>query len=129
MEPYLGDGWSIAEGWGRWSEGGQSEIALCWNSPKNLTISVAAIPHFVYGKQQSVMIYYNDNLVETYLFPENVDGIQQISFRVPATLVSGRLDVIRFVYGYAISPMELGVNDDRRLLAVGFLNMHISAEP
>jgi hypothetical protein len=125
VRPYLWQGWSDPEGWGMWGMGPHSEFVLYFRNPVTSTITVSAIPQFVDGRQQSVDVYYNDVPVASYTFPNGVQGVQQFSFDVPRSLMSGGLDLIKFVYGYAISPYELGISNDGRELAVGFLEMTI----
>jgi hypothetical protein len=125
--PHLRHGWSEPEGWGTWALGPSSEFALYFPNPTTATVTISAIPQFVDGKQQTIDIYYNDVPVGKYTFVNNAQDLEQFSFQVPRSLISGRLDRIRFTYGYAISPYDLGFSNDGRKLAVGFVEMKITS--
>jgi hypothetical protein len=126
IKPYLRDGWSAPEGWGTWAEGTYSKLSLYLGKPQTMTLTITVIPHFVAGRQQSIKVYYNNTPVGHYEFPEGAQDPQQFSFQVPKSLISGQLDVIKFEYGYAVSPQELGASNDERQLAVGFIRARFS---
>jgi hypothetical protein len=128
IRPHLGEGWSDPEDWGTWAEGLYSEFTLYFREPRTVTITVSVIPQLVPGRQQSIRVYYNNVPVGSYEFPEGDQNAQQVSFSVPKSLVSAGPDVIKFVYEYAVSPMDLGASNDSRQLAVGFLDMSIVVE-
>lgn len=127
VAPHLRRGWSEPEGWGTWALGPYSEFALYFSNPTTTTITISAIPQFVDRKQQTIDIHYNDVLVGHYTFVNDGQELEQFSFDVPRSLISGRLDLIRFTYGYAISPYDLGISNDGRQLAVGFVEMKITS--
>jgi hypothetical protein len=128
IQSYLREGWSSPEAWGTWAVGNHSKFALHFPEPKDVTVTLAIIPHFVDGRRQSLEIYYNDTRVARYEFPIGERGVQELSFDVPKALISNQVDVIGFAYSYAVSPHDLGVSDDRRQLSVGFLEMKIAME-
>jgi hypothetical protein len=96
--------------------------------PQAVNVTVSAIPPPVADRQQSVEIYYNDVLVGHYDFPPNDQNVQQFSFAVSESLMHTGVDVVKFVYGYAVSPLDMGISNDDRRLAVGFLEMRVTAE-
>ena len=128
IESHLRGGWSNPETWGTWAEGRSSEFALHFADPQDVTITLVVIPHFVEGRKQSLQVYYNDMCVAEYEFPAGDEGVQRASFHVSESLMSNWTDVIRFEYGYAVSPFELGDSDDKRALSVGFLEMRIAVD-
>jgi hypothetical protein len=114
------------EEWGAWAVGESSEFGVRFPSKQPVTVTVSAFPYFVAGRRQSVEIYYNGTVVGHYDFPENAPDLQQFSFAVPRSLVTGALDVIKFVYGYALSPQELGNSNDGRPLAIGMVELRMT---
>jgi len=128
IQPHLQGGWSIPEGWGTWATGTQSELVLYFPDPQAVNVTLSVMPHFVDGRRQRIEVYYNDAFIGDYRFPEGDPGVQRFTFSVPRSLMSGKVDVTRFVYDYAISPLDLGVTNDGRQLSVGFLQMSIVPE-
>ena len=126
IKPFLRDGWSDVERWGTWALGHESGIAIFSPEQHKLKIAVTAFPQYVPGKQQSIQIFYNDIPVGEYQFPIGSSEPQDIEVVVPAKLVTGRLDQIKFVFGYTVTPIEVGLSNDARQLSVGFLDMDIS---
>ena len=126
LRPYLQRGWSKIEDWGIWSVGASSELAVYFRNPAPVTITMSVMPYFAPGRQQSIDVYYNNVVVGSYKFPEDDPKAQSFSVSVPKSLVSGKRDVIKFEYGYTVSPLDLGVGRDGRQLAVGFLEMRVT---
>jgi hypothetical protein len=126
IQPYLQGGWSKIEEWGTWSVGSSSELGLYFRNPESATITMSVLPYFTPGRRQSIDIYYNNVLVGNYEFPKGDASVQSFSVSVPRSLVSGKRDVVKFEYGYTVSPSELGVGRDGRQLAVGFLEMRVA---
>ncbi len=128
IQPHLQGGWSIPEGWGTWATGTQSDLVLYFPDPQAVDVTLSLMPHFVDGRRQRIEVYYNDVSVGDYRFPEGDQGVQRFSFSVPRSLMGGKVDVIRFVYEYAISPSDLGMSNDGRQLSVGFVQMSVVPE-
>jgi hypothetical protein len=128
IQPHLQGGWSTPEGWGTWATGTQSEFILYSPAPQDVSVTLSVIPHFFDERRQSIKVYYNDVLVGGYWFPKGDQGVQRFSFNVPGSLMSGKVDVTRFVFEYAISPSDLGMSNDGRQLSVGFLQMSVAPE-
>ncbi len=128
IEPHLRGGWSIPEDWGIWAIGPRSEFVLYFPEIHTVDVSVSAIPHFVPGRRQRLKVYYNDVFVGGYQFLEESQDAQRFSFEVPGSLITGRIDLMMFVYDYAVSPLDLGTSNDGRELAVGFLEMELTTK-
>ena len=84
-------------------------------TPGDYQLSVELSPFEMEGQSQSLTVFWNEHLIgETSLSSEQ----QVLHFSIPASIVTGDVDVIRFIYGYAVSPFELGQSGDRRKLGV-----------
>lgn len=126
IAPFLKSGWSNIENWGVWALGNQAELNIFVPAAQDLTVKIEAFPQPNSNRQQKVKFMYNNTFVGEYQFPMGNTAPQKISFKIPAKLVTGRLDRIKFLFDYAVSPAEQGINNDARQLAVGFLNMNIT---
>ncbi len=123
---FLKSGWSTIENWGVWALGEQAELSIFVPTAQDLVVEIEAFSQPNPSRQQKVKFMYNNTFVGEYQFPMSNTAPQKISFKIPAKLVTGRLDRIKFPFDYAVSPVEQGINNDARQLAVGFLNMNIT---
>ncbi|MEM7030566.1 MAG: hypothetical protein AAF629_13430 [Chloroflexota bacterium] len=126
IQPYLKTGWADIESWGVWAMGEIAEMQLYSPRPQPLNISISAFPHYIEHQQQTITMFYNDTPVGEYTFPLDNQEPQQILVHIPENLITGQVDLLKFVFTYAQSPASLGTGSDARELAAGFLNIQIT---
>ena len=130
---FLGGGWSApernAELSYRWGVTRESHLVIALrgpvyvepDQPKQLAdylLQFSALPfQFDGAPRQSIEVYVNGQFVTTQaLQPE----LTLYEVAVPHQYLGRNLNQIRFRYGYAASPREVGLSDDPRQLAVLF---------
>ncbi len=133
---YLVKGWSSTEEWGTWSEGEESvilinlkklkdEIAssasggLAMTNNRDYIMLIKATGFSVPGKQQSVKIYLDDNLLGEHTFTHPVTHFEDIEVKIPSAYIKESNQRIKFVYSFTGSPVEYGMGPDVRQLAMG----------
>jgi hypothetical protein len=119
------EGWSGEEVWGVWSEGPRSKSQWIATRREDQRLVIEAFPFCVLGRQQSITIRANGQVVTTHEWKTCDDW--QAEVVIPAALVKVGWNDLSFEYGYAVSPAEVtdGENPDPRLLAVGFKRLEI----
>lgn len=116
------EGWSTSEPGGTWSNGDKSSLKLSLSEiPDHDLILVINGQPFLTNKHrtQEISVTINNQFVSKiqYSLPSN-DWTRKI--RIPVELVAGdqgRLSIVLH-YKHAVSPEDLGLNDDKRLLAL-----------
>jgi hypothetical protein len=111
-------GWSFAESWGTWTDGSEAVLDMYINSVNDLYLHLN-VQHI--SNKNPVAVYINDVLLGNYEFyvGENV-------IRIPNDLYPDKTLVIRFVFKNAMSPMELGLSEERRKLGIGISSYYIT---
>ncbi|MGR3310828.1 MAG: hypothetical protein ACUZ77_08630, partial [Candidatus Brocadiales bacterium] len=105
--------------WGTWSEGEESFIILNFGEPKDYTMRIKATGFSVPGKQQSVRIYLDNNLLGEHTFTQSTTYFEEFEMKIPSAYIKEGNQQIRFVYGFTGSPAEYGMGADVRQLAMG----------
>jgi hypothetical protein len=128
---YAAEGWSRHEDWGCWSEGEEARIVMRISGyigqELTLNLTYAALVH---PEQpcQKVAITGNGHAIanQEICLADNGGEPTPHSYKLPAGLVSadGLLE-IRIKTPDAISPKELGVNEDSRILGIGLKTLQI----
>lgn len=116
-------GWSYPEKdlsgrtW-RWSSGRQSVLIVKTDTLEDTLMRCTLTP-FIYdpGKKQFLTVSLNGRILEKISVPE---GWRTHDFHIPATSLDKGHNRFTFTYGYAYSPLEKGLSDDNRSLAVAF---------
>lgn len=116
---YLINGWSTTEEWGTWSEGQESLIILKFKEPKDYTMQIKASGFSISGKQQSVKIYLDDNLLGEHTFTQPTTYFEDFEVKIPSACIKRGNQQIKFVYSFTGSPAEHGMGPDVRQLAMG----------
>lgn len=117
----LSDGWSTPEDWGTWSDGPQAEIRIPVSAHIRAirleAMALVAPQH----PRQTVTVRIHDREVSTFVLRESAGNIVEVAVpeeaRGPST-ADGVLR-LRLIFHNAARPVDLGLNDDRRTLAVG----------
>lgn len=121
----LAEGWSIPEQWGVWSNGWQSSIFL--KIPEKTKL-IKFKGHSFSSKNnntQRVIVRYND----TRIFNTALSGIGEIVIPVPEGVKFSPNGVgilkLNFEFPDAISPFDIGLNGDKRILAFGMESIEL----
>jgi hypothetical protein len=121
FSPYAIEGMSIAESFGRWSEGARAsftcKIADRSSAPQLLKLVTRAfLPN---GRTQRLVVSVGGGEPATYVY-DGANPTREVALTIPAlAAASGRLHV-SFEFPDAVSPKEAGVNDDIRRIAIAF---------
>lgn len=134
---FLASGWAVRERAGdlsfRWAVTSESSLIVPLRAPVDVRpdsprqpgylLRFRARPYlFPESPTQSIEIRVNGESVATRnLHPE----MTEYEVPIPARFLRRNLNVIGLRYGYARSPMELGLSDDTRPLAVQFDYIHL----
>lgn len=121
---FLTDGWSHREKADGidfvWGIGKESEIALELPLKKYKSLELVARPYTPSSYQQqtqTVTIFVDSEIIGTL---ELRPGWQTYQLSLPISLPLQKEVVLKFVYGYHISPLESGESRDDRQLAIAF---------
>jgi hypothetical protein len=125
VDEYLIDGFSIKEGFGRWSAGktGIMRIPLASLPHDDILVRIKGglfTPNGVID-YQTVRISANGQFIEEKRLTSG-----DWSFVAPRGIITERKLDLSFEYPDAASPFELGLSQDKRLLAVGYKTMTFS---
>jgi hypothetical protein len=123
----LRNGWSGAEGWGRWMEG--TEASADWVAATSALqrLSIAAFPECVPGRQQSLSVVANGVEVGRHEWSACEPWSGEVL--VPASLVRIGWNHLALRSAYAARPTDVDgtQNGDTRPLSVGFNRLHVDA--
>ncbi len=123
----LTSGWSTPEDWGTWSDGPQAEIRIPASAHIRAirleAMALVAPQH----PRQTVAVRINDRAVSTFVLGEPTGNILEIAVpeeaRGPST-ADGVLR-LRLIFHNAARPVDLGLSDDRRTLALGVQTLSV----
>jgi hypothetical protein len=112
------DGWSVAEGWGRWSDDTRARVGSFVSGP----VSKASIKGRAFLPpqipQQTVEVWAGRTLLKTLQI-----SVPELTFDVPLASVSVNPLVLTLVFHSGRSPKELGISEDARKLAFGIYSI------
>nr|VFK66209.1 MAG: hypothetical protein BECKUNK1418G_GA0071005_108311 [Candidatus Kentron sp. UNK]VFK71825.1 MAG: hypothetical protein BECKUNK1418H_GA0071006_108311 [Candidatus Kentron sp. UNK] len=121
---YLMDGWSHSETWGTWSEGPRSTILLPLPEEEigSLVIECNPLLNAAHPKQ-SVVVFINGILIGGIMFTEDSRRFFQV--RIPREVLepdrTDRFLRLEFQFPNAARPVDIGMGDDTRELALGLI--------
>jgi hypothetical protein len=128
---YADQGWSGPEDWGRWSVGEEARIVLRISGYTGQELTLNLTYWVFWGQKQPCQkVEFTENgyaIATQEICPRDNGGEATThSYRLPAgsVLADGLLD-IRIKTPYAISPKQLGTNEDSRVLGVGLKTLQI----
>jgi len=117
------DGWSVAETWGTWSDGPRAGLRLPVGTKRGLWKAIITFQAF--GKKGSVPVEITMPL-STQLTTWRVATNQVVQKEL--CVESQSTDIpLRFACPDAISPIELGLSNDRRCLGIGLISIDLTA--
>jgi hypothetical protein len=118
---YLLGGWSSPEEWGIWSDGESAQMVLPVSGKvKLITVQARALVTPAHPKQD-VAVRINGALVLMTSLATAGDTLIQIPVPKDVQETSAALGLmrVRFEFPNAVQPNHIGLNDDRRKLALG----------
>jgi hypothetical protein len=126
--PFLVSGWSSPEPWGTWSEGRRAKLELMSTNLPDGPLTLSILAH-VFGRGDEgrrIGVVVNGNAVGDLVF-DHVNATERKSIEIPSQAVgaSSVLD-IEFLIPSPISPKELRMSDDSRMLGMGVIEAQIS---
>jgi hypothetical protein len=105
-----------------WSEAPMAELAFRLPPVRSdLRFSIEVFPFLGNGviPQQGCWIFFNGGFVSY----ASVRAATELNFSVPLDLLYPRLNRLSFAFPNAVSPRELNIGDDLRLLGLSFLRL------
>ena len=117
-------GLSNLEPWGRWSN--QKFVRISFFKDKNCDLKNIKfnLTAFVYDKKQTASVSINGKFVQTIQFEKGDNSKREYIFSILDTR-SKKIE-IQFKIFNPTSPQSLGLNNDTRLLGLGFIDMQLN---
>jgi len=124
--PFIVTGFSGPEGGFRWTEGKEAALAFRLNMDSQDMVAAFDIHPLVHGnlRVQRAEVFINGTKVEDW----NIDKAEEKKLLLPKALSEDGSFIVTFKLPDAISPMELGVNEDIRQLALLFRSIKFYPE-
>ena len=130
--PFLSSGWSVLEGWGVWSIGHQSEIALRLSPPAtgDLRLTVTSHAYVHPGRPtKEIGLFVNERQVTTWRYTYG-EGTKKQTINISRDLLqAGGLLELRFVSEFVKSPKQAGLSNDLREVSLGLVDLMLSPLP
>lgn len=126
-EQYYGGGWGSPESKGTWSDDYTATLAVPVDSTKaNLEMEINLTPFIKKGihDKQVVKIFANESLVDERIFTEG--GKQEQSVVIPNEFIVDGMLYLTFQMPNAISPLELDISEDSRMLGINVSSIVIN---
>jgi len=124
---YMAKGWADPEQWGTWSEGSEAQMVFRASaSVRSIRLGVSAFLASGHA-QQKVTILINGIEASTYTLEKadgNVLDIPVTSLMHQRAAEQG-FSRMQLLLADAISPQQLGLNDDARVLAIGLRSLSV----
>jgi hypothetical protein len=119
----LGPGWSFAENWGTWSAAPRAELRLPLGGKRGRRKAIVTFQ--VFGKERARMpleVTLDSSPQKfRWLLPTNVVVRQELSVESAGSDV-----MLAFACPDAVSPSQLGLNDDPRRLGIGLISLDLT---
>ena len=129
--PFMRQGWGGKESWGFWTNGGDASLAfrLPGRSRTDLLLEADAIAFATPTHSQMVEVFANNIKVGEWSFSVSKPPTTQRLVIPAKALGNSEILTIRFHLPDAISPREVGVNEDRRVLGLGLRSVLLQINP
>lgn len=120
--PYLEQGWSQAESWGIWSDGSTASLSIPLPEEKAALIRMEVMPHVNEKHPQQTIIIRINNIKVKEISLRKPDIIE---LNIPPSAYKSKHNMIKINFHFpdAISPAELGKNNDTRKLSLGLVSL------
>jgi len=118
-------GFSYQEPWGCWSNARKSMLSLNLKGEDDVFLSFKVQP-FTASERKPLIVHLsvNKHKIATWKFDSNVMQTAEVGATVPRKLISSDGEVVlEFSYSGTVSPKQLGINEDARELALGFIEI------
>lgn len=118
LKKYLGEGWSVQESWGVWSESQECGMTLKQSKYPNEDVKLTFNAN-AYNSNKTMDIFINDNFLEELIIESS--GNKDYTLEIPASYVQNDLNIsVIFKFkSELLSPQDLGQGDDTRKLGIG----------
>jgi len=115
---YLNYGWSGMDEIGTWTNQKESLLFLNFEDQTNYSLDITMMPLYTPEIDQIVEIFLNGNNIGKFTLdsPEQ----KKYTLTIPKELLIEEYNILKFKFKYLISPIQLGINNDNRNLAVYF---------
>jgi glycosyltransferase involved in cell wall biosynthesis len=125
---YLKNGWSHAEGEGRWTDGERAEVVLSLpaGSREGYVLTIEAKPFLGRGQNRlEVVVSFCGRELGRLHWPPLCDSLDRYAWAyLPEGPLPARGELVFWVHG-ATSPASLGLSDDARLLGLWLTRMRL----
>lgn len=115
---------SIENGIGSWGMGRMSLFYLSLEKNKNYVLKITARPLPNPEMQQTMEIILDNKKIGNIEFP-NDNTFSQYFIEFSTDFTENDINILKFIYGYSITPAELGITNDSRNLSVLFMKIAI----
>ncbi len=117
-QPILSKGLGQVEVWGAWSVGREVELRGYFSVASSLKLNVRG---FVNNTAQHAAVLLNNIKIGEIIINANERSPRTFVFDIPPDLIKfGEISVLKFLIDNPVSPKSVGINDDTRLLGLGF---------
>lgn len=126
---YLGLGWSTTAGeGGRWTDGRRAELSIPLNndSLQEFSVRIRFVPFIKPGQErQQVVVLIDGKEVERWQLTR--EQVETREFRVPVSALKSRTTYLDVAFDFpdARAPVELGISDDTRVLAMNVKSIDV----
>ncbi|MCD7964931.1 MAG: hypothetical protein LUG90_04065, partial [Clostridiaceae bacterium] len=114
-------GFSQNEGTSTWSLGGESCLSFIFDTLPEEDMKLQVKFYDILGNDQELIVYAGDMLISD----ESNNELTR-TYKIPISALEQNKLRLKFIYPNAISPKELGINDDTRILAFKFESLTIN---
>lgn len=124
--PFLGDGWSTSEPWGRWTDGATASLVMrVKDNVRGAELTFSLKPFVPPGRVSRVELTANGRNIANWSF--DAGGERDIAVHLPADAIgAGGVVTLRFHLPDADYPQEFGLPRDDRKLALGLTGLRVT---
>jgi hypothetical protein len=120
VSPYAIEGMSVAESFGRWSDGDRAAFTCRINqSSAPRLIKLVTNAFLPAGRRQRLIVSIAGGEAVTYVYDAS-NSIRDVTLPIPPTALASSELRVSFAFPDALSPREAGISADTRRLAIGF---------
>jgi len=124
----LGNGWSNPEHWGCWVDGDSAELTIPIDDSNTDLIVEGTANAFIRPPNTETIIgvIANEMAIAHFKLYSETTGDYQFRFSIPKEIIKNTCEVsLRFIPTDPCSPLEIGLNNDRRRLSMGLISISV----